>query len=230
MSKLKNLLLVGLYFFVQGCQPLTVTQDSTFSLPTEFTQTPSISTQTPLPAIPSYTPLPKLISLENLDVINSSNISPMVNLIEIQSPNDYAISLYWDMDSKKILVLKNNATIEFWDIQNKSLIKTFESLNNNSYSIGWYPTKKLVAAVDKTTKEVTIWDLENKKNVFNLGMYTAYPFINSEGVSWSPDGSTIISTGWDNTLRVWDANTGVNIKVLESTSLSWYESVAWSPD
>jgi WD40 repeat protein len=48
-------------------------------------------------------------------------------------------------------------------------------------------------------------------------------------VVWSPDGLTIASGGWDNTLRIWNAETGEEIKVIASNSL-WFESVAWSPD
>lgn len=232
MIKPKLLLFVVIYFLSQGCNSTISTRTNTLStsepLMPAVTQTLLTPTQTPSVEIASSTPSPGPISLEGLEIINPSNVFSLVNLVEIQSHNHYAISLYWAINSEKIHVLKSNGSIEIWDIQHRSLVKTFESANQNSYSIGWNPAKNLVAYVDKTTNEVFVWDLENNKFLFNLGMYTTYPFISVSNVSWSPNGTSIISTGWDDTLRVWDAITGAQIKVIESKSL-WYESVAWSP-
>ena len=48
-------------------------------------------------------------------------------------------------------------------------------------------------------------------------------------VAYSPDGTRIISGSEDNTIKIWDANTGECLKTLEGHS-GWVRSVAFSPD
>ncbi|KIM75856.1 hypothetical protein PILCRDRAFT_662423, partial [Piloderma croceum F 1598] len=48
-------------------------------------------------------------------------------------------------------------------------------------------------------------------------------------VAFSPDGSCIASGSADNTIRIWDAKTGVHLATLKGHSISVY-SVAFSPD
>ena len=48
-------------------------------------------------------------------------------------------------------------------------------------------------------------------------------------VSFSPDGSTLASGGWDDTVRLWDAHTGRHLRTLSGHTGS-VESVSFSPD
>ena len=48
-------------------------------------------------------------------------------------------------------------------------------------------------------------------------------------VAWSPDGRRIVSGSHDNTVRVWDAETGAGLAVLRGHE-DWVSSVTYSPD
>ena len=48
-------------------------------------------------------------------------------------------------------------------------------------------------------------------------------------VAWSPDGLRLVSGSSDETLRIWDAATGENLKILEGHGGA-VRAVAWSPD
>ena len=52
---------------------------------------------------------------------------------------------------------------------------------------------------------------------------------NVYSVAYSPDGTKIISGSGDNTVKIWNANTGQCLQTLEGHS-DWVVSVAYSPD
>ena len=52
---------------------------------------------------------------------------------------------------------------------------------------------------------------------------------NVVSVSFSPDGSRIVSASWDKTIRIWDAASGVELQILEGHT-DWVNSVSFSPD
>ena len=49
------------------------------------------------------------------------------------------------------------------------------------------------------------------------------------GCSFSPDGRRIVTTSWDKTAIVWDAETGERLRVLQGHN-GWVYSAAFSPD
>lgn len=48
-------------------------------------------------------------------------------------------------------------------------------------------------------------------------------------ISWSPDGRTLASCSWDQTVQLWNAQTGQHLHAFTDHSAAVY-SVAWSPD
>ena len=50
-----------------------------------------------------------------------------------------------------------------------------------------------------------------------------------ESVAFSPDGQRIVSGGWDNTIKLWDASSGQNLRTLTGHT-EGINSVAFSPD
>ena len=49
------------------------------------------------------------------------------------------------------------------------------------------------------------------------------------GVSYSPDGTTVATASWDRTARLWDVNTGSELRTLDGHTDD-VDSVAFGPD
>src|SRR5260370_38685277 len=74
---------------------------------------------------------------------------------------------------------------------------------------------------------VTLWDVTGwtSARVLHDHRWIVY------GVGWSPDGSRLASSGWDNAIRLWDPATGTCVQVLsDSDDPTYFFGVAWSPD
>jgi WD40 repeat protein len=48
-------------------------------------------------------------------------------------------------------------------------------------------------------------------------------------IAYSPDGTLLASTASDRTVKIWNADTGAEVRTLERQR-DWSQALAWSPD
>jgi len=81
-----------------------------------------------------------------------------------------------------------------------------------------------VAKVTQLERE----DLKPKIKTYHEKTLKGHEFM-VWSVAWSPNGQYIASGSSDETVRIWDVETGKLVKILESHK-NWIRSVAWSPN
>ena len=74
--------------------------------------------------------------------------------------------------------------------------------------------------------EINIWNVTEGREALTLRGHTDA----ATGVSWSPDGLRVASTGSDHSVRIWDPRTGEETLLIPSHASTVFCGVAWSPD
>jgi len=100
--------------------------------------------------------------------------------------------------------------------------------------------KNYIKAVLDTLKDLNpshfskLYKIETKKKEYDiLGFYLNRKLKGHRGaitrISWSPDGSKIVSGATDKAIRIWNTQTGDCLRGIEEAHSNWIWCVAWSP-
>jgi WD40 repeat protein len=116
--------------------------------------------------------------------------------------------------------------LHLWNIPKHELLLTI-NVESSIVSLAWSPEKDLIASgswsiSDQST--ITLWDVNTGKNIQTI----AVPTPKLKTLSWSPNGATISAGIQENTILLWDIDSGL-VRTLESLSGEVF-SLSWSPD
>jgi WD40 repeat protein len=116
--------------------------------------------------------------------------------------------------------------IRLWNLQMKTLVRTFKGHKNPVWSIAFSPDGRYAAAGVWAENIVTLWDIETGRLVREFVGHNDW--VNS--VAFSPDGHYIISGSSDHTLRLWRVETGECLQLMQHDGNHSVRSVAFSPN
>ena len=137
-------------------------------------------------------------------------------------------SMAFSPDGKYIVTGDKDNTVRIWDaVTRHELMRIDEAGGGVSFS----PDAKRIISSDGN--DIKVWDATTGKELMTLSGHEDTIW----SMSYSPDGTRIVSGGADKTIRIWNAATGVEIFTLrghgdwpEEPELSPVSSVAFSPD
>ena len=134
-------------------------------------------------------------------------------------------------------------SVKVWDVQNKKLIFDLNAHTGGITSLAFHPKHHFLASTSLDSS-IRIWEIKNemmnvnnidasqnnyyasttsKSGTLNASNYKIFPVltINQAHKNWintiafSPNGRYIASGGWDNNVKIWDAQTGKCVKTFK---------------
>ncbi|KAA1467843.1 WD40 repeat-like protein [Dentipellis sp. KUC8613] len=152
---------------------------------------------------------------------------------EFRSHSDCCLDVDW-VDDETFASCGADRVIHIMSLSKEGIVKSFKGHENEINQIKFNPTRTRLASCsdDKTAR---IWKSNFVKGVFSDECVVLEGHRGHvSGVSWcpapSPEGHELIATSsFDNTSRLWDAETGACLKVFSNHKRPIY-TITFSPD
>lgn len=147
---------------------------------------------------------------------------------ELTGLNGRAISVAASRDGKLLAAGDINGTVVVWESINGRIKGTFNTQLSRIPMLSFSGDGKLLAAAGSPSEpNIEIWDIGQKKLLYNLdgpaGLIT--------GLSFQPGGTLLAATSIDGTLRLWDAQSGLAVRSVNAApDQGWFTAVTFSPD
>lgn len=103
------------------------------------------------------------------------------------------------------------------------IIKKLENLGGKVMYVEWSPDGKKIA-ISTRVGGLFIYNAED----YSLSKTLTGHSGSIQVITWSPDGKKLASSCWDGTIKIWDSNTGIEIRNISDVAKP--VSIEWSPD
>lgn len=113
--------------------------------------------------------------------------------------------------------------VKVWDVASGEELKAFAGPKGGVNKLAFHPDGKRLAVAGSEVVEV--WNLESARKVMELKGHRNWVY----GLAYSPDGKWLASGGWDNTVKLRDAETGTAGLTFHAHE-GFVLSLAFSPD
>ena len=174
--------------------------------------------------------------------IASASYDKLVKLWEVSSGkllktlkehSDAVYAVAFMPGGRQIVSAAGDRTLKVWDLSTGKRVFTMSDALDSLYAIAVHPSGSQIAAAgaDRMIRTWS-WNADPSSPGGNTGSLVASTFAHSDAVlrlTYSPDGTTLVSAGADRAIKVWDARTLRERQRLE-VQPDWIMGLALSAD
>lgn len=144
------------------------------------------------------------------------------------------VALAWSPDGTRLasfgtrgLEMAASRSLNVWNTVDYTLVNTIP-VTGGGTALTWNVTGDRLASANGVGG-TTVWDAISLQEIFSLEHSETENIISS--VAWSPDNSLIATTGTDSTIRIWNADTGVQVAFLVKADVPDFQHLLqWNTD
>jgi WD40 repeat protein len=138
-----------------------------------------------------------------------------------QGPTEYVFAVAFSPDGKTLAAVGRNRTVYLWHARTGEPVGILGEQAGNVDRAAWSPDGKTLACGFSRPTRTHFWNLAAGR--------LAGPLPDAYWAAWSPDGKRLASFSPDQRVRLWDAESLQQQRVLPQTSYAVW-AAAWSPD
>jgi WD40 repeat protein/beta-lactamase regulating signal transducer with metallopeptidase domain len=128
---------------------------------------------------------------------------------KFEGPTDWVRSVRFNRDGKRFLSGGRDGVLRLWDVDGGKQLHQFQTTEGWTDSVVWMPDQRhAVCAAGGSV--IQLWDLEKRELVRSFAGHAG----GVTAVDVSQDGSCLLSSGYDGTVRFWDVATGKQQKMF----------------
>jgi WD40 repeat protein len=145
----------------------------------------------------------------------------------IENHADWVFGVAFTPDGQRLITCSRDKTAKVWDLTKKESLLTFPDHQNGVYGVGVRPDGKAGFSVGEDNL-LRMWNAGGDgKQIRVLGGHGKAVFKIAE--HFDPKMPLLATCGADSTVKLWNANTGQNLRTLTGHT-DWVYAVAISPD
>ena len=136
----------------------------------------------------------------------------------LEGHTDMILALAASPDGKQIASAGKDRVIKLWNVDSTDAPKELSGHSRSVYHVTFSPDGKLLASCGEDDTRIMIWDVEQAKTIKQLNAENPDDKnrrLSIFCVEFSPDGKQLVSCGADRSVRLWEVESGKEVRKFE---------------